>query len=104
MGCYYYVLCLQQCVSVYRWLLAKSVDSLRHELAKIRTGRAHPSLLEHVHVEYYGSDVPLNQAANIAIEESKSDIVRNILFIKKNQSPETFNNKPQSSLPKDSGN
>ena len=52
--------------------MAKSVESLRHELAKIRTGRAHPSLLEHVHVEYYGSDVPLNQAANIAIEDSRT--------------------------------
>ncbi len=52
--------------------MGKSVDSLRHELAKIRTGRAHPRLLEHVHVDYYGSDVPLNQASNIAIEDSRT--------------------------------
>lgn len=52
--------------------MGKSVESLRHELAKIRTGRAHPRLLEHVHVDYYGSDVPLNQASNIAIEDSRT--------------------------------
>ena len=39
----------------------KSLEALRHELAKIRTGRAHPSLLEHVHVDYYGSQVPISQ-------------------------------------------
>nr|NIS42477.1 ribosome recycling factor [Desulfuromonadales bacterium] len=41
--------------------MSKSLEALRHELAKIRTGRAHPSLLEHVHVDYYGSDVPVGQ-------------------------------------------
>lgn len=52
--------------------MGKSIESLRHELAKIRTGRAHPRLLEHVHVDYYGSHVPLNQAANIAIEDART--------------------------------
>jgi ribosome recycling factor len=52
--------------------MGKSVESLRHELAKIRTGRAHPSLLEHIHIDYYGSDVPLNQAANVHIEDSRT--------------------------------
>ena len=50
----------------------KSVDSLRQELKKMRTGRAHPSLLEHLSVEYYGSDVPLNQVANINIEDART--------------------------------
>lgn len=50
----------------------KSVAALKTELAKIRTGRAHPSLLEHVHVDYYGADVPLNQAANITIEDART--------------------------------
>ena len=45
--------------------MSKSVASLRQELTKIRTGRAHTSLLDHITVEYYGSQVPLNQAANI---------------------------------------
>lgn len=50
----------------------KSLDSLRSELAKIRTGRAHPSLLEHVHVDYYGSEVPISQAANVSVEDSRT--------------------------------
>jgi len=50
----------------------KSVAALKAELAKIRTGRAHPSLLEHIHVDYYGADVPLSQAANIGIEDART--------------------------------
>jgi ribosome recycling factor len=52
--------------------MGKSLESLRHELAKIRTGRAHPSLLEHVHVDYYGSDVPIGQAANVNVEDART--------------------------------
>ncbi len=52
--------------------MGKSLESLRHELAKIRTGRAHPSLLEHVHVDYYGSDVPINQAASVSVEDART--------------------------------
>lgn len=50
----------------------KSLESLRHELAKIRTGRAHPSLLEHVHVDYYGSSVPIGQAASVVAEDART--------------------------------
>lgn len=50
----------------------KSIEALRHELAKIRTGRAHPSLLEHVHVDYYGSEVPIGQAASVAVEDART--------------------------------
>ena len=50
----------------------KSLEALRHELAKIRTGRAHPCLLEHVHVDYYGSEVPIGQAASVAIEDART--------------------------------
>lgn len=50
----------------------KSLDALKAELAKIRTGRAHPSLLEHVHVDYYGSQVPIGQAANVAVDDSRT--------------------------------
>jgi ribosome recycling factor len=52
--------------------MTKSLESLRHELAKIRTGRAHPSLLEHVHVDYYGSEVPVGQAASVAVEDART--------------------------------
>ena len=44
--------------------MSKSLETLQHELAKIRTGRAHPSLLEHIMVKYYGSEVPLNQTVS----------------------------------------
>ena len=50
----------------------KTLDALRTELAKIRTGRAHPSLLEHVHVDYYGSEVPISQAASVSIEDART--------------------------------
>ncbi len=50
----------------------KSVQALHNELAKIRTGRAHPSLLDHIKVDYYGSETPLNQVANINIEDART--------------------------------
>jgi ribosome recycling factor len=52
--------------------MTKSVAALQTELTKIRTGRAHTSLLDHVTVEYYGSQVPLNQAANVGVEDSRT--------------------------------
>jgi ribosome recycling factor len=52
--------------------MKKSIESLKHEFAKIRTGRAHPSLLEHVHVNYYGNEVPISQVANVNAEDSRT--------------------------------
>jgi len=52
--------------------MAKSVASLQQELTKIRTGRAHTSLLDHITVEYYGSQTPLNQVSNVGIEDSRT--------------------------------
>jgi len=52
--------------------MTKSVESLRHELKKLRTGRAHTSLLDHVMVEYYGSDVPINQVANVSVQDART--------------------------------
>ncbi len=52
--------------------MGKSLAALRTELAKIRTGRAHPSLLEHVHVDYYGSEVPISQAASVSVEDART--------------------------------
>lgn len=51
--------------------MEKSIDALKSELAKLRTGRAHPSLLEHLQVNYYGNPTPLSQVANVAIENSR---------------------------------
>jgi ribosome recycling factor len=52
--------------------MGKSVESLVHELAKVRTGRAHPSLLDHIRVDYYGSEVPVSQVANINVEDART--------------------------------
>jgi ribosome recycling factor len=53
----------------------KSIESLRHEMTKLRTGRAHTSLLDHITVEYYGSQVPLSQVSNINVEDSRTLVV-----------------------------
>ena len=50
----------------------KSIEALNHNFNKIRTGRAHPSLLDGIRVEYYGSESPLNQVANINIEDART--------------------------------
>jgi len=55
--------------------MSKSIESLRQELSKIRTGRAHPSLLDHIQVEYYGNMVPVNQAANVTTEDARTLVV-----------------------------
>lgn len=52
--------------------MAKSVETLVENFAKLRTGRAHPSLLDHLHVSYYGSDVPLKQVAAINVEDART--------------------------------
>ena len=52
--------------------MAKCVVAMSQGLRKLRTGRAHPSLLEHLTVDYYGTSVPLTQTANVAIEDSRT--------------------------------
>lgn len=52
--------------------MGKSVDSLKQSLGKVRTGRAHPSLLDHLTVDYYGSNVPISQVANIGVEDART--------------------------------
>ena len=52
--------------------MAKSVASLSQSLTKLRTGRAHPSLLEHLTVSYYGTDTPISQVANISVEDART--------------------------------
>ena len=53
----------------------KSLLSLDAAFARIRTGRAHPSLLDGVSVNYYGSDTPLNQLANITVEDARTLVI-----------------------------
>lgn len=52
--------------------MQKSIEALKTDLAKIRTGRAHTGLLDHVQVEYYGSMVPINQVANVTLIDART--------------------------------
>ncbi len=52
--------------------MAKSIEAFKHELTKIRTGRAHTGLLDQVHVEYYGSHVPISQVANVSLLDART--------------------------------
>jgi ribosome recycling factor len=52
--------------------MEKSLEALGHNFNKIRTGRAHPSLLDGLKVEYYGADTPLSQVANINVEDART--------------------------------
>lgn len=52
--------------------MAKSVEAFKTELQKIRTGRAHPGILDQVHVDYYGSMVPISQVANVSLLDART--------------------------------
>lgn len=52
--------------------MQKSVDALKGQLVKLRTGRANPALLDHVRVDYYGSEVPVAQAATVTVEDART--------------------------------
>jgi len=55
--------------------MTKCVQTFVTDMKKLRTGRAHPSLIEHLKVDYYGNDTPLNQVANIAVEDGRTLVV-----------------------------
>jgi len=52
--------------------MGKSIDALKNSLTKVRTGRAHASLLDNISVEYYGMDTPLNQVGNISVPDART--------------------------------
>lgn len=56
--------------------MSKSLETLKVNLSKIRTGRAHAGILDHVHVEYYGSPVPLSQVANLNLADARTVTVQ----------------------------
>ena len=66
---------IDEIIADARSRMGKSIESYKAELSKIRTGRAHPSLLDHIRVDYYGSEVPLAQAANVVVEDSRTLLV-----------------------------
>jgi ribosome recycling factor len=55
--------------------MTKCVQTFQGDLKKLRTGRAHPSLIEHLKVDYYGSEVPLQQVASIAVEDGRTLVI-----------------------------
>lgn len=63
---------IEDIISHAKERMAKSITALEKELAKLRAGRAHPSLLEHIQVNYYGNSTPLNQVANVAVENART--------------------------------
>ncbi len=56
--------------------MQKSIEMLEDNFSKIRTGRAHPSILDTIKVEYYGSEVPVSQVANITVEDARTLVVQ----------------------------
>jgi ribosome recycling factor len=52
--------------------MQKSVEALKHDLGKVRTGRAHTGLLDHLHVDYYGTPMPIAQCANITLPDART--------------------------------
>ncbi|MFI4955183.1 MAG: ribosome recycling factor [Gammaproteobacteria bacterium] len=52
--------------------MQKAVEALKNELSKLRSGRAHPSLIEHILVDYYGTPTPLNRVANVSTEDART--------------------------------
>lgn len=55
--------------------MQKCIQAFQGDMKKLRTGRAHPSLIEHLKVDFYGTDTPLNQVANIAVEDGRTLVV-----------------------------
>lgn len=55
--------------------MQKSIESFRHEMSRLRTGRAHPGLLESVRVQYYGNETPLSQVSNITVQDARTLVI-----------------------------
>jgi len=56
--------------------MARSIDSLKTDLQKVRTGRAHTGILDHINVDYYGSPVPISQVANLSLADARTIVVQ----------------------------
>jgi hypothetical protein len=52
--------------------MAKSIDTLKHDLSKVRTGRAHAGLVDHLKVDYYGTETPIPQVANVTLSDART--------------------------------
>src|SRR5665213_1759936 len=52
--------------------MQKSIEAFKQDMSKIRTGRAHPSLLDHIRIDYYGTETPVSQVANISVADART--------------------------------
>lgn len=55
--------------------MQKSIEAFKQEISRLRTGRAHPSLLDHIRVDYYGNETPLSQVANVTIGDARTLVI-----------------------------
>ncbi|HVY53113.1 MAG TPA: ribosome recycling factor [Gammaproteobacteria bacterium] len=65
----------QQVIKEAEQRMVKSIEVFKQDMAKLRTGRAHPSILEHVKVDYYGNDTPLSQVANVNVGDARTLLI-----------------------------
>ncbi len=56
--------------------MAKSIETLKHDLSKVRTGRAHTGLIDHLRVDYYGTETPINQVASVTLSDARTIAVQ----------------------------
>ena len=72
--------------------MVKSIESLKTDLQKVRTGRAHTGILDHVQIDYYGSMVPISQVANLSLADARTIVVqpweKNLISAIEKQPPE----------------
>lgn len=67
---------IQEIIADAEKRMKQAVDAMTHDFSSLRTGRANPAVLERVHVEYYGSEVPVNQIANISVPEPRQLLIQ----------------------------
>lgn len=63
---------IEQIIKQTTTRMQKSIDAFKHELSSVRTGRAHPSILQNIKVDYYGTPTDLSQVANVAVEDART--------------------------------
>jgi ribosome recycling factor len=63
---------MQQVIKDAEMRMRKSIDSFKTEITKLRTGRANPSILDHIRIDYYGTEMPINQVANVNVSDART--------------------------------
>ncbi len=66
---------MHQVISDIETRMLKGIEAFKLEMSKVRTGRAHPSLLDHVRVDYYGTETPLSQVSNISVGDARTLVI-----------------------------